>query len=106
MTDEPPSTIASIRNNGSGDKTERSDKSWLKRLRHALNSEPRSREELLAVIKEAANNQLLDQDALTIIEGALDVASQQARELMVPRSQVVAIRVAEKIGRASCRERV
>lgn len=95
MTDEPPSSTASFRNNGNGEKAERSDKSWLKRLRYALNSEPRSREELLALIKEAANNQLLDQDALTIIEGALEVASQQARELMVPRSQIVAIRADE-----------
>lgn len=95
MTDEPPSSTASIRNNGSGEKAERSDKSWLQRLRYALNGEPRSREELLAMIKEAANNQLLDQDALTIIEGALEVASQQARELMIPRSQIVAIRMDE-----------
>src|SRR5690606_21052568 len=47
----------------------------------------------LDIIKDAANNQLLDQEALSIIEGALDVSSLQAREIMVPRSQIVAVRI-------------
>jgi magnesium and cobalt transporter len=42
---------------------------------------------------DAADNQLLDQEALSIIEGALDVSSLQAREIMVPRSHIVAIRL-------------
>jgi magnesium and cobalt transporter len=92
MTDDPPSSSSSAR---SIDRSDRGDKSWLQRLLHAFNGEPRSREELLEMIKEAANNRLLDQEALTIIEGALDVSSQQARELMIPRSQIVAIRVDE-----------
>ncbi|MDQ2075186.1 HlyC/CorC family transporter [Marinimicrobium sp. ABcell2] len=98
MSDDPSSSSPSVRSidrNDRSEKPDRSDKSWLQRLLQAFNGEPRSREELLEMIKEAANNRLLDQEALTIIEGALDVSSQQARELMIPRSQIVAIRIDE-----------
>ena len=73
--------------------TEKHEKSWLDKLLHAFSDEPRSRDELLEIIKDAAHNKLLDQDALSIIEGALDVSSLQAREIMVPRSQIIAIRM-------------
>ncbi|RYY04370.1 MAG: CBS domain-containing protein [Gammaproteobacteria bacterium] len=72
---------------------EKHEKSWLDKLLHAFSDEPRSRDELLEIIKDAADNKLLDQDALSIIEGALDVSSLQAREIMVPRSQIIAIRL-------------
>jgi magnesium and cobalt transporter len=71
-------------------------RSWLDRLIQSFsNNEPRSREELLEIIKEAANNKLVDQEALNIIEGALDVADLQVREIMVPRSQMVVIKSEE-----------
>lgn len=73
--------------------TEKPEKSWLDKLLHAFSDEPRSRDELLEIIKDAADNKLLDQDALSIIEGALDVSSLQAREIMVPRSQIIAVRL-------------
>ena len=72
---------------------DRHDRSWLDKLLHAFSAEPKSREELLDIIKDAADNQLLDQEALSIIEGALDVSSLQAREIMVPRSQIVAVHI-------------
>jgi magnesium and cobalt transporter len=85
MSDEHPSSSA---NN-----IEKHEKSWLVKLLHSFSTEPKSRDELLTIIKDAANNHLLDQEALSIIEGALDVSSLQAREIMVPRSQIVAIRL-------------
>ncbi len=83
MSDEHPSSTTN-------DKHERS---WLDKLLHAFSAEPKSRDELLEIIKDAADNQLLDQEALSIIEGALDVSSLQAREIMVPRSHIVAVRI-------------
>jgi len=77
----------------SSNTTEKNEKSWLDRLLHAFSTEPKSRDELLEIIKDAANNHLLDQEALSIIEGALDVSSLQAREIMIPRSQIIAIRM-------------
>jgi magnesium and cobalt transporter len=72
---------------------EKHEKSWLDKLLYAFSAEPKSRDELLDIIKDAANNKLLDQEALSIIEGALDVSSLQAREIMIPRSQIIAIRM-------------
>lgn len=72
---------------------QRQERSWITKLLDGFSAEPKSREELLAIIKEAADRQLLDQEALSIIEGALDVADQQVREIMVPRSQMVFVKV-------------
>ena len=83
MSDEHPSSTT----------TEKHERSWLDKLLHAFSTEPKSRDELMEIIKDAADNQLLDQEALSIIEGAMDVSSLQAREIMVPRSHIVAIRI-------------
>ncbi len=95
MSDDPSSSSLQARNSDKSDKSDKTDRSWMQKLMQAFNGEPQSREELLDIIKEAANNKLLDQEALSIIEGALDVSSLQARELMIPRSQIVAIRIDE-----------
>lgn len=50
----------------------------------------------MEIIKEAVNNKVVDAEALNIIEGALDVANQQVREIMIPRSQMVVIRAEDK----------
>lgn len=81
-------TSSSVQRNG-----EKQERSWLDKLLHAFSVEPKSRDELLEIIKDAANNKLLDQEALSIIEGALDVSSLQSREIMIPRSQIVAVRI-------------
>lgn len=81
-------TSSSVQRNG-----EKQEKSWLDKLLHAFSTEPKSRDELLEIIKDAANNKLLDQEALGIIEGALDVSSLQSREIMIPRSQIIAMRL-------------
>ncbi|MYM64660.1 CBS domain-containing protein [Pseudomaricurvus sp. HS19] len=60
---------------------------------HAFSSEPKSREDLLAIIKEAAENKVVDAEELDIITGALDVADQQVREIQIPRSQMVVVSI-------------
>lgn len=69
------------------------EKSWLDKLLHAFSAEPKTREELLEIIKEAAANQLLNPEVLSIIEGALDVSDQQVREILIPRSQMVVVKI-------------
>jgi magnesium and cobalt transporter len=94
MTEDPTSSSADTPAGTANSSTARSqDKSWLDKLLHAVSGEPKSREELLKVIKEAADNQLLDQEALSIIEGAMDVSVQQVREILVPRSQMVVVKI-------------
>lgn len=88
MSDEPPSSSDEQKNGQS--------RSWLERMFSSFASEPKSTEELLELIKGAASNKVVDQEALSIIEGALDVSKQQVREIMVPRSQVTAIKEEEE----------
>jgi len=80
----------------SSDNDQRSEKSWLTKLIDSFSSEPKSRDELLSIIKDAADNKILDQEALNIIEGALDVADQQVREVLVPRSQMVVVKLSQQ----------
>ena len=71
-------------------------KSWLERLSQALGSEPNSRSELIDLLRASQERELIDADALKIIEGALTVADKQVREIMIPRSQVVFIKAEQK----------
>ncbi|MCV6604761.1 MAG: CBS domain-containing protein [Porticoccaceae bacterium] len=73
------------------DSSPQDSKSWLDKLTNAFSSDPETREELLEVLREAHNNKIIDSEALEIIEGALEVSEQQVRDIMIPRSQVVAI---------------
>ena len=79
MKEDPPSTY--------------SPRSWTERISQAFSgNEPRSREDLLEILKDAENRQLLDTEALGIIEGAMLVSEMQVKEVMVPRSQMVSIK--------------
>lgn len=68
-------------------------KSWLERLSQAFSGEPNTRDELLELLRSAQQRNLLDVEVLSIIEGALNVSDMQVREIMVPRSQVVMVRL-------------
>jgi magnesium and cobalt transporter len=68
-------------------------KTWLEKLSLALTGEPSSRDELIELLRSAQQRDLLDMEALSIIEGALVVSDMQTREIMVPRSQVVFVRL-------------
>ncbi len=62
--------------------------SLLDRLGALLNREPENREELLALLHSSFDRNLVDSDALSIIEGALQVSDMQVRDVMVPRAQM------------------
>jgi len=66
-------------------------RSWLERLSFALLGEPKDREQLVELLRDAQQRNLLDPDALAMIEGVLQVAEMQVRDIMVPRAQMVAV---------------
>lgn len=76
----------------SEDRSSNEQKSWFNKLTQAFAHEPRNRQELLEVLREAHQNKLLDSEALAIVEGAIQVADLQVRDIMVPRSQVISIK--------------
>jgi magnesium and cobalt transporter len=60
----------------------------LERLSAFLSREPDDREELLRLLHGAFEHKLLDADALSIIEGALQVSEMTVRDIMIPRAQM------------------
>ena len=73
----------------SDDRSERSDKpTLLERLSAFLTREPEDREELLELLHGAFEHKLLDADALSMIEGVLQVSEMTVRDIMIPRAQM------------------
>jgi len=66
-------------------------RSWLERLSQALMGEPKDREQLVELLRDAQQRDLLDTDALAMIEGVLQVAEMQVRDIMVPRAQMTVV---------------
>jgi magnesium and cobalt transporter len=66
-------------------------RSWLERLGQALQGELKDRDQLIEVLHEAQKNNVIDYDALTMIEGVIGVAEMQVRDIMIPRSQMVVV---------------
>lgn len=79
----------------SEDRSSNEQKSWFNKLTQAFAHEPRNRQELLEVLREAHQNKLLDSEALAIVEGAIQVADLQVRDIMVPRSQMISIKATQ-----------
>jgi len=63
---------------------------WVQRLGKGL-FEPQDQDQLIDVIRSASERHILDAEALSIVEGALSVSQMQARDVMIPRSQVVMV---------------
>ncbi|NKC16820.1 MAG: CBS domain-containing protein [Gammaproteobacteria bacterium] len=67
-------------------------RTWLDRVLSAvLSAEPKSRDELIDMLRDAEDRNLVDADVLYMIEGALAVADLQVRDIMVPRTQMVTV---------------
>ena len=61
------------------------------RISHLLTGEPQDRDDLLEILREAQENRLLDKEALTMIEGVLQVSEIRVRDIMIPRVQMVVL---------------
>jgi magnesium and cobalt transporter len=69
--------------------------SLLERLGALIMREPEDREQLIALLRSAYERNLLDADALTMIEGALQVSETKVRDVMIPRAQMDVIDINE-----------
>ena len=68
---------------------------WMERLSSLLMREPEDREHLVELLHAAYERNLLDADALSMIEGVLQVSEIQVRDVMIPRPQMDVIDIAE-----------
>jgi magnesium and cobalt transporter len=73
------------------DGSDHGHRTWLERLSFALLGEPKDREELLELLRDAQQRDLLDADGLAMIEGVMRVSEEQVRDVMIPRSQMIVI---------------
>jgi magnesium and cobalt transporter len=62
--------------------------SFIERLTSLLLREPEDREQLIEILHSAYERNLMDADALTIIEGALAASDSRVSEVMIPRAQM------------------
>jgi magnesium and cobalt transporter len=69
--------------------------SLLERLSSLLLREPEDRDQLIELLHSAFERHLLDAEALSMIEGVLQVSETQVRDVMIPRSQTDMIDVAD-----------
>jgi magnesium and cobalt transporter len=69
--------------------------SLLERLSSFLLREPEDRNQLVELLHSAFERKILDADALSMIEGVLQVSETHVRDVMIPRSQMDVIDVAE-----------
>lgn len=62
---------------------------WLKKLTGKFERVPENREQLLAQLRDARKRTLLDTEALTMIEGVLQVSELRVRDIMIPRANMI-----------------
>ena len=67
------------------------DKSLLQKIGEVFSSNPSNGEDIIAMLRSAESQSIIDTSVLQIMEGALKVADLQAREIMVPKSQMKVI---------------
>ncbi|MCC6160623.1 MAG: CBS domain-containing protein [Nitrosomonas sp.] len=69
---------------------------WFEHISTLLSRKPEDRDQLLALLHSAYERNLLEADALAMIEGVMQVSEMQVRDVMIPRSQMDTIDINEK----------
>ncbi|MBA2648014.1 MAG: CBS domain-containing protein [Legionella sp.] len=65
--------------------------SWFSRLKQFLQGEPNSLEELVNLLRDAQIRSLINSETLSMIEGAILFSKMRAREIMLPKNQMVCL---------------
>lgn len=72
-------------------------RSLFERLTALISPEPENRAELLEILQDAHGRNLIDADALSMIEGVFQVSELSAYDVMIPRSQMDMIDISQPI---------
>lgn len=67
------------------------EQSWFEKLSYFLSREPHSQSQLIDMLRDAEQRQLIDRDALQMIEGVIAVSDKKVRDVMIPRSKMVVL---------------
>ncbi len=68
-----------------------STRGWLDRVINVFTGQPQNQKQLLELLKNLQDHELLGADEFTMIEGVLQVADLQVRDIMIPRGQMVVL---------------
>ena len=80
------------------DRTDKPGKpTLLERLSAFLTREPEDRDELLELLHGAFEHKLLDADALSMIEGVLQVSELTVRDIMIPRALMDVVSIDDEV---------
>jgi magnesium and cobalt transporter len=71
------------------------ERPFIDRLKSLLTRVPDDRAQLLDLLRKAHDRDLIDADALSMIEGVMQVSELSARDIMVPRSQMDVIDISQ-----------
>ena len=88
MQDYPP---------GSSTTENKPHRSLFERLTALISPEPENRAELLELLHDAQERNLLDADAMSMIEGVFQMSDLSVRDIMIPRSQMDVVDIARPI---------
>lgn len=72
---------------------------WLTRLGALLLREPEDRDPLVELLRSASERNLLDEEALAMIEGVLEVSKLDAGSVMLPRARIEFVDIAHEPAR-------
>ncbi|QYJ74368.1 MULTISPECIES: CNNM family magnesium/cobalt transport protein CorC [Shewanella] len=68
-------------------------KGWFERVSQLFQGEPQNRDDLVEVIHDAEQRDLITEDTREMIQGVLEVSDLRVRDIMIPRAQIVAIKI-------------
>ncbi len=71
--------------------------SWIYKILNILSRKSQTRGNLESLIVDAAENEVIDNDAKDIIVGAMQVSEMHARDIIIPRTQMKVIAVDSKL---------
>ncbi|MDG4811711.1 transporter associated domain-containing protein [Hydrogenovibrio sp. 3SP14C1] len=74
-----------------------SGSSWFEKLSKLFSDEPESRADLDSFLQEAQAQDLIDKDALLMIQGVLDVSEARVRDVMIPKVQMSCVDEADEL---------
>lgn len=75
----------------SDDDNRSSGPGWLERLALSLTGEPRDREELIEILRDAAERDIINDETLRMLSGVFAVGHLRVRDVMIARAQMVAL---------------
>lgn len=62
--------------------------SWFIRLKQFLQLEPKNKEELVSLLREASIRSLIDSETLSMMEGVIQFSQMRVRDIMLPKQQM------------------